>query len=184
MRAMGHPEWSRAETGRTSEHSRDTFPGMFGDRWKRGGEVFRAAFTGHPPEHLRRRPVQRKCWATWPRTAPSTSASSATNGASFYARKSRIWGGAAIFTPSPERAMRPATSRPIDHVRFALGKFAIGADVWLVGDADIDLKCAHNAGCTPVLLRATAPASGEFQGHEPALHFSDCAGLLAYLRQA
>ncbi len=52
----------------------------------------------------------------------------------------------------------------IEHVKLALGDLACGADVWLVGDADIDLKCATNAGCTPVLMRPAAPCGGRVPG--------------------
>ena len=32
-----------------------------------------------------------------------------------------------------------------------------GPDVWFAGDADIDLECAVNAGCVPVLVREQPP---------------------------
>jgi len=54
--------------------------------------------------------------------------------------------------------------------------------IWFVGDTDIDLACAHNAGCVPVLLRSTAPGTAEFADCPPARHFPDCPGLLGYLR--
>lgn len=54
--------------------------------------------------------------------------------------------------------------------------------LWFVGDTDIDLACAHNAGCTPVLLRQTGPGAGEFADCPPSRHFPDCRALLSYLR--
>nr|WP_274610974.1 HAD family hydrolase [Rhodovibrio sodomensis] len=54
--------------------------------------------------------------------------------------------------------------------------------LWFVGDTDIDLACAHNAGCTPVLLRAAAPGPGEFADCPPSRHFPDCGALRTYLR--
>src|SRR5688572_19018612 len=45
MVAMGHPEWTRAETEQRVRASlRDTFPAMFGDRWKEAERVFYASF--------------------------------------------------------------------------------------------------------------------------------------------
>lgn len=54
--------------------------------------------------------------------------------------------------------------------------------VWFVGDTDIDLRCAVNAGCVPVLLRAQPPADGEFGETEPRLHIGTCHDLLSLLR--
>jgi phosphoglycolate phosphatase len=58
-----------------------------------------------------------------------------------------------------------------------------GADVWFVGDADIDMACAVNAGCTPVLLRDRPPGAEEFAAGRPLGHVADCAGLADLLAQ-
>ena len=86
-------------------------------------------------------------------------------------------------TPSAAGGDAARDKPALEHVQLALGDLPAGPDVWFVGDADIDLKCAHNADCMPILVRPKPPADGEFPGHEPSLHFPDCAGLLAYLRQ-
>jgi phosphoglycolate phosphatase len=54
---------------------------------------------------------------------------------------------------------------------------ARGPDVWFVGDADIDIDCAINAGCLPVLLRHEPPGADEFPVNKPGLHVRDCATL-------
>ncbi|MFD2207360.1 HAD family hydrolase [Kiloniella antarctica] len=50
--------------------------------------------------------------------------------------------------------------------------------VWFVGDTDIDLQCAHNAKCYPVLVRPTAPVQGEFDNIEPAQYFTSCLDIM------
>ena len=50
--------------------------------------------------------------------------------------------------------------------------------VWFVGDTDIDLQCAHNAKCSPVLVRPTPPVKGEFNGIEPAQYFASCRDIM------
>ena len=53
-----------------------------------------------------------------------------------------------------------ARDKPADDpVALALDGSGIrpGDDVWFVGDTDIDIDCAHNAGCIPVLLGAADP---------------------------
>ena len=66
-----------------------------------------------------------------------------------------------------------------DPVRLALegSGIAPGSRVWFVGDTDIDMVCARNAGCAPVLLREAPPGEGEFGAHLPRRHLSSCAAL-------
>jgi len=68
-------------------------------------------------------------------------------------------------------------------VDLALDGSNIPADerVWFVGDTDIDLQCAHNSRCYPVLIRPTVPADGEFKGCEPAQHFTSCKDIIRSL---
>jgi phosphoglycolate phosphatase len=54
-----------------------------------------------------------------------------------------------------------------------------GADVWFVGDTDIDLECAHNSGCAAVLVRQKPPAAGEFAKAPPAHHVHEILQLKA-----
>jgi phosphoglycolate phosphatase len=63
----------------------------------------------------------------------------------------------------------------------AASGIAPGPDVWFVGDTDVDLSCAHAAGCFRVLLRAEPPEEGEFTGYPPQLHFPDCQTLSKYV---
>ncbi|WP_419901555.1 HAD family hydrolase [Kiloniella sp.] len=54
-------------------------------------------------------------------------------------------------------------------------------DVWFVGDTDIDLQCAHNAQCYPVLIRPTPPTDGEFTSCKPAQYFTSCKDIMISL---
>ena len=56
---------------------------------------------------------------------------------------------------------------------------AAGPEIWFVGDTDIDMACAHAAGCTAILLREAAPALGEFGAHPPSRHAATCRDLMA-----
>src|SRR5258708_449296 len=71
----------------------------------------------------------------------------------------------------------------VEPVDLALAESGIprGRDVWFVGDTDIDMHCAINAGCLPVLLRREPLQAGEFDAYPPPLHLRDCAGLAARL---
>ena len=82
-------------------------------------------------------------------------------------------------------AFDAANDKPAaDPVRLALQGSGIepGADVWFVGDAGIDLECAVNARCVPVLVRETAPKPGEFDGYPPIWHFRQCLALSNHVK--
>ena len=69
-------------------------------------------------------------------------------------------------------------------VRLALEGSGIsgGRDVWFVGDTAVDMQCALGAGCVPVLLGPSDPASSEFAQFKPTLAFHDCEALFLHLR--
>ena len=117
------------------------------------------------------------------RLRPAISASSATSGAASCGWRPSIWAGPAISAGWSGPPTRPRTSRPSRRWIWrwrAAGSLA-EPDVWFVGDTDIDMNCAVNAGCLPVLLRREPRAAGEFDAYPPALHLRDCAGLAARL---
>jgi phosphoglycolate phosphatase len=70
-------------------------------------------------------------------------------------------------------------------VRLALegSGIAPGADVWLVGDTDTDMRAALAAGCWPVLV-GPGPADPELLSEaQPALRCHNCGDLTAIVRR-
>ncbi|NQV56500.1 MAG: HAD family hydrolase, partial [Rhodospirillales bacterium] len=55
------------------------------------------------------------------------------------------------------------------------------ADIWYVGDTEIDMICAANSGLIPILLRQTPAADGEFGGCPPELVFTAGGDLCRFL---
>ncbi|MBX7146543.1 MAG: HAD family hydrolase [Alphaproteobacteria bacterium] len=53
--------------------------------------------------------------------------------------------------------------------------------IWFVGDTDIDMLCAKNSNCVPVLVRKEAPQENEFNQIEPVYYFPDCINLMSTL---
>jgi phosphoglycolate phosphatase len=58
-----------------------------------------------------------------------------------------------------------------------------GASVWFAGDSHIDLQCAINSGCVPVLMRPDPPRPGEFEAHPPVYHLENCASMVTLVRE-
>ena len=53
--------------------------------------------------------------------------------------------------------------------------------VWMVGDTPADLKCAHAAGCLPVLVGGPEALSESYLAHPPRLRARNCHELAALL---
>ena len=56
-----------------------------------------------------------------------------------------------------------------------------GEGVWLVGDTGVDMACARNSGCVPVLL-GDGVTEEEFFRCEPRLVFADGAALFHFVQ--
>ena len=185
LAAMGFGRWTREETERRVRASlRDSFPAMFGARWRDAEQVFYNSFSAIHLKHLRALPGADEMLVHLAQVERLYLGVISNKRGEYLRREAKHLGWTGHFQTLAGAGDATRDKPAIEHVHLALGEQACGADIWLVGDADIDLRCAHNAGCTPVLMRPAAPAEGEFPGHEPALYFPDCAGLLAYLRQA
>ena len=91
-------------------------------------------------------------------------------------REAEYLGWSALFGRIVGAFDAPRDKPAADPVLLALDGSGIapGGDVWFAGDADIDLQCAVNAGCVPVLVREHPPEPGEFPFHAPAVHVEGC----------
>jgi phosphoglycolate phosphatase len=76
-------------------------------------------------------------------------------------------GDAARDKPAPEPVLMALEGGPVPP----------GSDVWFVGDTDIDMICARDSGCVPLLIRAEPPRPGEFVAISEMLHFQSCDDL-------
>ena len=54
-------------------------------------------------------------------------------------------------------------------------------DIWFIGDSHVDMQCAHDNGCTAVLIESKTPPDDMLKGIEPHLRFKDCRSLSNYL---
>jgi len=185
---MNQPLWTRAETeARVRGSLRDTFPGMFGARWRDAEKAFYDAFGSIHLEQLTPLPGAADLLRELGDAGAYLGVVSNKRG-EFLRREAehlgwrghfkRLAGAGDCAHDKPHRA----------HVDHALGLGCdspgptAGPDVWFVGDADIDMVCAKNAGCHAVLVRPEAPAAGEFETAVPDLYFRDLRGLATHWR--
>ena len=183
LAAMGRAAWSRAETeGRVRASLRDSFPDLFGEDWRKAERVFYDAFAALHIAELRACPGAGALLA-WAAERFYLGVVSNKRGAFLRKEAAHLgWSPHFRVLAGAGDARRDKPAREAVELALGAGGIAPGADVWLIGDTDIDMECALRSGCLPVLVRAAPPSAGEFAAAPPALYFSDLAGLHAHLR--
>lgn len=182
--AFGMAPWSLAETKeRVRGSMRDTYPQLFGERWLDAGRIFYQRFAERHLETLTPLPgaaeLLEELWSG------GVALAVVSNKKGDYLREEADRLGWQPWFHRLVGAFDAARDKPaIEPVLLALEDTGIapGGDVWFVGDADIDLECAKNAGCVPVLVRGEPPTAAESANHPPVLHVPDCMALLKVLR--
>lgn len=184
MRSFGLPEWTLPETRQRVRGSmRDTYPQMFGERWLEAGEVFYRRFAEKHLDALSPLAGAAELLATLHRDGVYLAVVSNKRGDYLRAEAQKL-GWDRYFGRIVGAFDAPRDKPTADPVEMALdgSGLAPGDQVWFVGDADIDLECARNAGCVPILLRPESPRDGEFDAHPPVRHFEGCLSLLLVWR--
>ena len=183
--AMGVERWTLEEAHvRVRQSVRDVFPVMFGERWEEAREIFYRAFE---EVHLRELRVLPGAGELLQQAGEAgiLLAVVSNKTASYLRREAEHLGWNRHFH-RVIGATDAARDKPApDPVHMALDglDIAAGPEVWFVGDTDIDLECAHHAGCVPVLVRQDAPKPGEFPAFPPVLHVHDLFDLKALVNR-
>ncbi|MBO6520613.1 MAG: HAD-IA family hydrolase [Rhodospirillales bacterium] len=183
-RAFGLREWTLDETrANVRESVRDRFPKIFGDEWEAASDVFYKRYANIHADAIK--PTEGADDMLKQLADAGFYLSIVSNKRGDYLRKeakalgwhrhfSALIGAFDADRDKPDPA-------PV-HMALEQGDFNPGPKVWFVGDADIDLTCAVNTGCIPVLLRPEAPGDGEFGAHPPVHHFGNCQSLCNFLQ--
>ncbi len=170
---FGLERWSLDETrARVAKSMRDSFPLLFGDAWERAGEVFYGHFEAIHLDRLTPLEGADEALVQLREAGIYLGVVSNKTGKLLRAEAQQLgWdahfgqiigaGDAARDKPAPDPVVMALAGSGIE----------MGDEVWFVGDAEIDLQCAHNTGCVPVLVRPEDPGEGEFDGASPAMHF-------------
>ncbi len=184
LAAMGHAPWTLAESkARVRLSLRDSFPALFGARWEEARRIYMNAFQAI---HLERLAA----------LSGAEELLEHLHGAGFYLavvsnktgkvlrREAEHLDWSRYFTRlvgAADAAADKPDPAPI-HLALAGSGIAAGPEVWYVGDTAIDVECALNAGCVPVLLGPARPDDVEFDRHKPQAAFEDCSGLFLHIR--
>lgn len=184
--AFGKTPWTLQETReRVRESAREAFPKLFGAQSDEAMTVFYDSFARRHLEGLRSPPGAQACLATFAQL--SVPMGVVSNKAGRYLRReveALAWSDYFGAVVGANDAVRDKPDP--EPVRMALRSMQVEptSAVWFIGDTDVDLLCAANAGCTGVLLRHEAPGDGEFAGVRVAAHLPDFTALLALVETA
>ena len=183
--AFDKPLWSIDETRtRVRKSLRDSFPGIFGDDWNKAADTFYGRFDDI---HIKKQtPIEGVAEMLDELSGHGIYMGVVSNKRGEYLRRESTHLGWDRHFGKLVGALDAKTDKPsVLPVEMALSDSGIDAntDVLFVGDADIDMECACNAGLTGVLLRREAPAPGEFADHPPVHHVADCRALCKLVKQ-
>lgn len=185
LAAMGQPKWSLEETkARVRESLRDSFPRLFGARWEDARRLYLDTFRSIHLDMLRPLPGAEAMLRDLAAQGLWLGVVSNKTGP-LLRREAEALGWRRYFGAIVGATDAAADKPDPAPVQLALAGSGLrpNGSVWLVGDTGIDMECAVNAGCLPVLLGPADPAAAEFARYRPAASFTDCAALQRSVRQ-
>ena len=172
FREFGMKEWSLKETKTyVAKSMRDSFPEVFGDQWEKAGKSFYTHFQAMHLDRLTPLPGAQQAIEELSEQGIYLGVVSNKTGHLLRAEAKQLgWDKyfghliGATDAPNDKPAQDPV------HMALADSGIETGQDVWFAGDARVDMECAVNSGCKPVLIRPEPPANGEFNGAQPQLY--------------
>lgn len=178
---MGHVPWTIEETrSRVRLALREAFPAMFGDRWEEARAVFYERFRAIHLERLEIRSGAESLLEAL--GAKGVYVGVVSNKMGEHLRREAAYLGWKRYFHRLVGAADAARDKPAaEAVSLALEGSGVsaGREVWFVGDTGIDMECAHNTNCIPILVREMPPTDWEFKKFPPEIHVVDCAELAA-----
>lgn len=179
----GLPLWSQAEIDANIRASlRDAFPRIFGPRWEEARAHYYRAFEAEHLERLRPLPGAEDLLSEL--SGNGIYLALVSNKTGRYLRKEAEHLGfdrhlAAMIGANDAPADKPDPA-PV-HLALQGSDIVAGADVWFVGDAAIDMQCAHACGCRAILVGTPKPGD-DFSTAPPDLHVPDLPFLANFIR--
>ena len=181
--AMGKRPWTPAESkARVRKSMREAYPKLFGERWQEARDIFYAHFRANHLNELQALAGRDDMLGFIQEARIYMGVVSNKDGELLRAEVEHLgWTHHFGAVVGANDAVRDKPAPEPVFLSLEPSRQCASPDVWFVGDTDIDMECAVAAGVTPVLLRATSPAKGEFDRISPELTFRDSKNLCAFL---
>jgi len=179
--AFGHKLWTVDDSrNRIRVSLRESFPVMFGDRWEHARDLFHDALTRQHLDHVSPMagvPEVLEAGIGWPQGVVSNKAGHFLRREVTHLGWGRFFGS--VIGAGDASADKPDPA-PIHLALSQLGRTAMRS-VWYMGDTALDMRAAHAAGVTAVLI-GNADHDGGVERAAPHIHFPTADDLCARLR--
>lgn len=153
FKEMGKEPWSFEQTCmRVRKSMRDSFPEIFGENWEAAAELYQSNYRRHHLIKLESLPGSIDVLKRVREMGLYSVVVSNKKGPNLRMEIEHI--GWQPYFDSVVGANDAQRDKPFtDPVNLAFSKSKIkpAEDVWFIGDSEIDLECAKNTGCTPIL---------------------------------
>lgn len=150
---MGLEAWSFEQTkARVRKSMRDSFPEIFGNNWQKAAKSYQANYRSSHLDKLEALPQAKEVLEKVKELGLYSVVVSNKRGGNLREEANHI-GWSSLFdniTGADDAARDKPFSDPV-HLALAASGIAPAADVWFIGDSEIDLECALNTGCTAIL---------------------------------
>ena len=180
---MGKTPWTVTQVRQNSKNSaRDTFPHLFGDQWKDALEFFYESFeklhlTGIKPlpgaENLLRFLRQEEIYSGIISNKNGTFLRKEIKKLGWEKYFDNVLGATDLDVDKPSKDIIDAL---LKHTEIPPND-----SVWLIGDATVDLQCAHMANCKPILVETGLITEKELRRWPPSKIFPTCVEIRCYL---
>ena len=180
---MGKKPWTVTQVRQNSKHSaRDAFPRLFGDQWKDALEYFYQSFqelhlTGIEPlpgaENLLRFLRNEGIYSGIISNKNGTFLRKEIKKLDWNKYFDNVLGATDLDIDKPSKEIVDAL---LKHTGIPPSD-----SVWFVGDATVDLECAHMANCKPILVETGLIIEKELRKWPPSKTFPSCIEIKCYL---
>ncbi len=164
--------------------ARIIFPSLFGRDWPQARAIFEAHFAAN---HLAGLDIMKGAVTLLDtlRDLAVPLAVVSNKNAGFLRREVAHLGWESRFAAVVGAGEATADKPDAAPLRLALDRMGLepGADIWMVGDTDIDMRAAVAAGCTPILVGPGPGDQALLAGCAPALRCHNCGDLAGFVLQ-
>ena len=178
---MGRDQWTIEETKKNVRKAlREAFPDLFGDRWEEARDIFYKRFHAIHLERLEIKTgasdlleflVKKQIFLGVVSNKSGNSLRSEVNYLGWNRYFRSLVGASDAARDKPAR-------EPVD-LALCSSEVNAGREVWFVGDTDVDIQCAHNSGCVPILISDLSFDEGVFTDFMPEMTFTNLEGFMA-----
>lgn len=164
MEMMGKPLWTFDMTKqRVRKSMRDSFPEIFGDHWEKAGEIYQQQYRANHLLKLEPLEGAEELVRAVKDAGLYSTVVSNKRGPNLRQEVTHLgWDKYFDKVVGADDAARDKPFCDPVELAFAGSPHRLDAEVWFIGDSDIDLECAKNTGCTAILYGPTPHEHGNF----------------------